>query len=107
MSTDLSDVSVLPLRGVDRDARNKTAEHTYECKVFICAEEAGGYSIIAARLPGAASQGETVEKAIESFKEAFQGLVECYRDEGREIPWLDEEAETPQGAIEKWILVDA
>lgn len=43
--------------------------------------EEGGYIAYVAELPGANTQGETIEEARENLKEAVSLLLECYRDE--------------------------
>ena len=69
----------------------------FKCEVRIFKED-DGYFSVAADLPGAVSQGETVEEAVENIQEALEGLLGAYlsSDTGS-IPWarvpLDEEAE--------------
>ena len=41
----------------------------------------GGYIAYVAELPGANTQGETIEEARENLKEAVSLLLECYREE--------------------------
>ncbi len=41
----------------------------------------GGYVGYVAELPGANTQGETIEEVRENLKEAVHLLLECYRDE--------------------------
>lgn len=43
--------------------------------------EEGGYIGYVAELPGANTQGETMEEVRENLKEAVQMLLECYREE--------------------------
>lgn len=43
--------------------------------------EEGGYIGYVAELPGANTQGETLEETRENLKEAVLLLIECYRDE--------------------------
>ncbi|MGC2238078.1 MAG: type II toxin-antitoxin system HicB family antitoxin [Pyrinomonadaceae bacterium] len=42
--------------------------------------EEGGYIAYVAELPGANTQGETIEEARENLKEAVSLLLECYRE---------------------------
>lgn len=80
----------------------------YECRVLLCPEQSGGFSAHALRLPGVASQGETVEEALQAVAEAFLGAIEAYREEGTEIPWSDEPCvERTPGCLERWVLVHA
>lgn len=76
---------------------------TFELKVFVFSEAEGGFSVVAARLPGLASQGETVEEALGNIVEAASILFEEYGDD---IPWVDEESPEDVAAMEKWVLVD-
>lgn len=41
----------------------------------------GGYIGYVAELPGANTQGETIEETRENLKEAVSLLLECYREE--------------------------
>lgn len=43
--------------------------------------EEGGYIAYVAELPGANTQGETIEEARENLKEVVSLLLECYREE--------------------------
>jgi predicted RNase H-like HicB family nuclease len=43
--------------------------------------EEGGYIGYVAELPGANTQGETMEEVRENLKEAVSLLLECYREE--------------------------
>lgn len=43
--------------------------------------EEGGYVGYVAELPGANTQGETIEETRENLKEAVTLLLECYREE--------------------------
>jgi predicted RNase H-like HicB family nuclease len=43
--------------------------------------EEGGYIGYVAELPGANTQGETLEETRSNLKEAVELLLECYRDE--------------------------
>lgn len=43
--------------------------------------EEGGYIAYVAELPGANTQGDTLEEARENLKEAVSLLLECYREE--------------------------
>jgi len=47
--------------------------------IYQMAEE-GGYVGYVAELPGANTQGETMEEVRENLKEAVHLLLECYRD---------------------------
>jgi len=78
----------------------------YECRIWLCPEAEGGYSVIAPLLPGAVSQGGTQREAIENVREALQGALAEYLETDGKIPWLSEAiGEKPREAIEKWILV--
>lgn len=43
--------------------------------------EEGGFIGYVAELPGANTQGETLEETRENLKEAVELLLECYREE--------------------------
>jgi predicted RNase H-like HicB family nuclease len=89
------------------DLQNRLDGRVYECRVWLCPEEEGGYSVILPFLPGVASQGETREEALQNIKEAFQGAAAEYIESQQPIPWCrDTLHQKPADAIEKWILVN-
>jgi len=75
------------------------------CTIYLLEEEDGGYSAVAADLPGVASQGETEAEALENIKSAFREVIRCYRDDGRRIPWLGTPMESEPGAITRSVVV--
>lgn len=81
---------------------------TYKCKVLLCPEESGGYSIHALTLPGVVSQGETEVEAIANIKEAFEGVLASYVESGDPIPWTSEQypPEAASDSQERWVEVD-
>ena len=46
--------------------------------------EEGGYIGYIAELPGANTQGETLEETRANLKEAVELLIDCYREEAEE-----------------------
>ena len=59
---------------------------SFEYTVIAHDAEEGGYWTEVACLPGAGSQGETLEEAIENAKESIQLVIEMLREQGREVP---------------------
>lgn len=81
----------------------------FQCRVWIVPDEEGGFVAFSPQLRGAVSEGETVAQAVAHICEALRGLIACYQEEHRPIPWQDKEdfQETPPpGTVEKWIVVD-
>jgi len=81
-------------------------ERAYQCRVFLCPEEDGGFSAIACRLPGVVSQGETEEEALANIREAFGVAVLLYLEDPGKIPWLEEPIARPAKSLERWIVVN-
>jgi predicted RNase H-like HicB family nuclease len=80
----------------------------YECPVLLCPEGEGGFSVHALTLPGAISQGETEQEALDNIKEAILGLIEEHFARGNAIPWRAVEVDDiPKDAKKRWILVNA
>jgi predicted RNase H-like HicB family nuclease len=79
------------------------AGKAYQCRVVFVAEEEG-FSAHALNLPGAVSQGETIEEALANIVEACQGVLKEYLSTGH-IPWSVVEVE---GKVvgERWVLVN-
>ena len=48
--------------------------------------EEGGYWTEVPGLPGAGSQGETLDEAIENTKESIEVVLEAMQEQGQEIP---------------------
>ena len=46
-------------------------------KVFLVAEEEGGFSAAVPALPGCFSEGETLEEAVANVREAALGMLEA------------------------------
>ncbi len=79
---------------------------TYECRVLLCAEEDGGYSAHALRLPGVVSQGESEAEALDNIADAFRAAVSVYREQGGTIPWATTQIDRPKESFERWVLVN-
>ncbi len=94
-------------RVLDVSQWREFGERTFECRVLLHPEPGGGFSAIAARLPGVVSEGETETEALANIAEAFQGAVAFYLDEHRAIPWTNVAVERTEGCKERWIIVDA
>lgn len=81
------------LKWKNADARS------YHFPVLLCPEDEGGYSIHAINLPGVTSQGDTRNEAISNIREALEGAIELYLEEG-DIPWGQAELDRGPGCIE-------
>jgi predicted RNase H-like HicB family nuclease len=80
----------------------------YRCHVCLIREDDGRFSAIVLNLPGAGSCGGTEEEALENVREAVLGVIESHIAAGEGIPWRDAlSSEIPDGAKQKWILVNA
>jgi predicted RNase H-like HicB family nuclease len=80
---------------------------SYRCHLAIVREDDGTFSVIVLNLPGAGSCGDTEQEAIVNTREAVSGIIHSYRDSGVDIPWACATTYTiPDGAKQKWILVD-
>jgi len=58
--------------------------------VIVHSDTTGGYWVEVPALPGCASQGETVEEALENVKDAIKLYLEVLEEDGAQIP-KDEE----------------
>jgi antitoxin HicB len=87
-----------------RSATN-TLGNMLSCLVYLMPEDDGGYSVVAALLPGAASQGDTEQEALANIAEAIRGLTQSYVDSGKVIPWADTARPRPSNTKERWVLV--
>ena len=57
-----------------------------EYMVIVHEAEEGGYWTEVPALPGAGSQGETVEEAIANTKESIEAVIEVMREKGEDVP---------------------
>ena len=57
-----------------------------EYTAIVHEDEDGGYWTEVPALPGAGSQGETVDEAIANTKESIEAVIEVMREKGEEVP---------------------
>ena len=62
-----------------------------EYDVVLIPEAEGGYSVFVPDLPSVATQGETVEEALDMARDAIEGYLEIMRDEGWPVPTVRRE----------------
>jgi len=62
------------------------SKHGVEYMVIVHEAEEGGYWTEVPALPGAGSQGETVDEAIANTKESIEAVIEVMREKGEDIP---------------------
>jgi antitoxin HicB len=62
-----------------------------EYDVLLVPEAEGGYSVFVPDLPSVATQGETVEEALDMARDAIEGYLEVMREEGRPVPTVRRE----------------
>jgi predicted RNase H-like HicB family nuclease len=66
--------------------------------VFLPAPE-GGFTALVEEIPGAISEGETIEEARENLADALRMVLECNRDLAREQASADAVRETIELAV--------
>ena len=67
-------------------------EHTNVNKVFVMEysiiihkdEKSGWYTGKCLQIPGAMSQGQTLDELIDNMKDAIRLMLDCYKDEARQ-----------------------
>ena len=86
-----------------KNAKIVTEVFMQELKLTAVYEKAdeGGYIAYVAELPGANTQGETIEEARENLKEAVALLLECYREEA------DNKVSTTLGSTKEELILQA
>lgn len=57
-----------------------------EYTVIVHEADEGGYWTEVLGLPGAGSQGETLDEAIENTRESIELVIEAMREQGKEVP---------------------
>ncbi len=74
-----------------------------ELKLTAIYEEAeeGGYIGYVAELPGANTQGETIEETRENLKNAVELLLQCYREDA------ELRLEASRGAVKEPLILQA
>ena len=69
-------------------------------------DEEGSFVAFSPSLPGAVSQGDSPDKALEGLCEALAGCIETYLAAGSGIPW-DRDADFAGDAVlRRWIDID-
>ena len=71
-----------------------------------CPEEEGGHSIFAANYPGVISQGENLEEAKANIAEAFLGMVESCKKDGKGLQFSPSDTDVAANCIRVWIETD-
>ena len=87
-----------------------SSKRATRCRCLVCLipEEDGTWSALVLSLPGAGSCGPTKEEALDRVREAIDGLIESYQEDGETIPWCDPRPEQiPSNAELAWIVVNA
>jgi predicted RNase H-like HicB family nuclease len=79
----------------------------YRCEVRLRPEEDGGFSVYAASLPGAVSQGEDEQEALANITEALEGVIATYLETGLPIPWSSQPRPLEIGETRLWVEVHA
>ena len=81
---------------------------SYRCHVCLIREDDGGFSATVLNLPGVGSCGDTEDEAMRNCREAISGALESYAKANETVPWLDPRSyEIPDGATDRWIVLDA
>jgi predicted RNase H-like HicB family nuclease len=62
-----------------------------EYDVMLVPEAEGGFSVFVPDLPSVATQGETVEEALDMARDTIEGYLEIMRDEGWPVPTVRRE----------------
>ena len=80
---------------------------SYRCHVAILRDEDGGFSVVVLNLPGIGSCGDSKEEALSNAREAIEAAIQSWIEDGIDFPWVDQtKYEIPEGAEQKWILVN-
>lgn len=77
----------------------------YRYFVYLTPEEKGDFSVVAARLPGVASQGNTEQEALANIVEAFKSAIAHYKEQGVDVPWTKTPIEPPRGSVTRVVIV--
>lgn len=82
------------------------AQRIFACETWLHPDETGGYWVEVPRLPGANSEGETIEEALVNIGEALAGVIESYLEDGPDVPWTEIGREPDSDVVRKWVLVN-
>jgi len=64
---------------------NKSKVKQDRFTVILRVEREGGYSVQCLELPGAISEGETKEEALENIRDAIKGYLEAFPEESERL----------------------
>lgn len=76
----------------------------FRCQVYLTPEEDGGFSAVAATLPGIASEGDTEKEAMEAIREALEAAITEYLSAGETVPWLSTPRDASPGSLTRWVF---
>jgi antitoxin HicB len=65
---------------------NETGKKTYVYTTILERDASGGYTVTCPALPGVATEGDTVEEAMEMAQDAIRGYLESLQKDGLPIP---------------------
>ena len=93
------------MSGKPIQGRRRALAHPRKCVVYVTREDDGQFSAVSAELPGVASCGDTEREALANVREAFDGVIRYYKDNGIAVPWLDQPEAAEPGAKPVTVLV--
>jgi predicted RNase H-like HicB family nuclease len=77
----------------------------YRYMVYLAPQEQGGFSAVAARLPGVANQGSTEQETLTKIVETFKEAIARYKEQGVDISRTTAPVEPEPGAVTRWVIV--
>ena len=73
----------------------------------LAAEEGGGYLVEYPDVPLCRSDGETIEEAIANGRDALEGSLMCYLQDGKPLPkWPGLQRHIPRAHVENYARAD-
>lgn len=64
-------------------------DRVYVCRAWFTPDDDGGFTVIAAKLPGVISEGDTENEAMENIIDAFRESILSYQEDEIDVPWED------------------
>jgi antitoxin HicB len=61
----------------------------YTIPLALAPQPEGGYTVMSPLLPELLTEGDTVDEALASVRDALEAVIEVYQDLGRAVPSYD------------------
>ncbi|HEX5414717.1 MAG TPA: type II toxin-antitoxin system HicB family antitoxin [Chloroflexota bacterium] len=77
---------VSPVLDSPSAAQGRGRGNLYKIPLVLTPQPEGGYTVTSPVLPELVTEGDTIAEALANVEDAFQAIIEIYRNQGRSLP---------------------